>query len=105
MISKYDDAPEHVRKFAFSLMQICLYRELSSYDDPRPLLALGAKAGVDDATQAEALRWLAAQELMYASESSGLISKGTRKAAELYSDYAAKIEATLKPKGASNAES
>ena len=97
MISKYDEAPEQVRKLAFSLLHMCLYRELSSYDDPRALLHLGAQAGVDAATQAEALRWLAEQELKHASERSGVISRGTRKAAERYLDYASKIESTLTP--------
>jgi hypothetical protein len=52
---------------------------------------------VDAATHAEALRWLAEQELKHASERSGVISRGTRKAADLYSAWASKIEATLTP--------
>jgi hypothetical protein len=95
MICKYDDAPEHVRKFAFSLMQLCLQRDLSSSDDSHALLTLGAQAGVDAATHAEALRWLAAQEFKYEGECSPVIRRSVRKAAELYSAVASKIEATL----------
>jgi hypothetical protein len=84
-------------------MQLCLYRELSSSDDPGALLALGAQAGVDVPTHAAALRWLAEEELKRVGERSGVISLGSRKAAELYLAYAAKIEATLKPTGVQNA--
>ena len=98
-ISKYDEAPECVRKFAFSLMQLCIYRELSGWDDPHALLMLGAHAGVDVATHAEALRWLAEHELKHASERPGVISGGSRKAAALYSALASKIDATFKPTG------
>lgn len=106
MISKYDEAPEQVRKFAFSLMHISLHRAIEDFkDDPHALLTLGAQAGVDAATHAAALRWLAAQNIKYELECSSLIRRGVRKAAELYLAYASKIEATLKPpsSGARNA--
>jgi hypothetical protein len=92
MISKYDEAPEQVRKFAFSLMHLCIRRELENFDDPEALLTLGAHAGVDPATHAQALRWLAAQEIN--RESKGVITRvGAREAADRYLAYASKIEA------------
>jgi hypothetical protein len=96
MITKYDEAPEHVRKLAFSLMQLCIYRELSSSDDPGALLALGAQAGVDVPTHVAALRWMASEALKCESKGSIIARQIARSAADLYLAYASKIEATLK---------
>lgn len=98
MIIKYDDAPEAVRKFAFSLMHLCIGQELWSSDDPRALLALGAQAGVDAHTHAEALRWLAEQRIKN-YELKGVVNtrRGALKAAERYLACASKIDATLAP--------